>query len=81
MVRSYDFQLPTDMRETVDVTLAPGAPLTKRKYLINTGIGKATSKHKAGLPSPVGDKIKTPCGKVGFLYMQVKDGELEIIPP
>ena len=56
MGRSYDFQLPPDMRETVDVTLARGAPQAKRKYLANVGISGPKNKHKAGLPAPVGQK-------------------------
>ena len=57
MGQSYEFQLLHEMRDTIDVTLAPGAPEAKRKYLVNIEAGGPTTKEKPGLSLPTGDKI------------------------
>jgi len=80
--RPYDFQLPPDMRATVDATLAPDAPQARRKYLVNIGVGGEGAKRKPGLPSAVGPVITAAFKKVGFLYKQVDNkGNLKNMPP
>ena len=46
----YELVLDQEMRDAIEVTLAPGALEANRKYLINVGL------NKQGLPLPVGKK-------------------------
>ena len=78
--RSYDFMLKGDMRKAVDDTLAPGAPMANRKYLVDGGVERLNN-DKAGLPLPVGTKIRDAFKKVGFIYMTGKKGSLQPTSP
>jgi hypothetical protein len=76
MGQPYEFQLPQEMRDAINVTLAPGAPEANRKYLVNIGVGELTHKERSGLPLPVGDKIKKGFKAAGLIYKKPKKGVL-----
>jgi hypothetical protein len=67
----YEFQLEKEVRDAIEVTLAPGAPEANRPYLLNIGVDKE------GRPEPVGKKIKLGFTKAGLIYKKVKSGELK----
>jgi hypothetical protein len=46
----YEFDLDQEMRDAIEVTLAPEATKAKRKYILDIGVDKE------GLPEPVGKK-------------------------
>ncbi len=77
----YDFLLKGDVKQAVDVTLAPGAPEAGRKWLVGVGVGGPKHKTKAGLPLPVGSKISAAFRKVGLTYMTGRSGELKSTAP
>ena len=75
MGQPYEFKLPHEMRDAIDVTLAPGVPEAKRKYLMNIGVGKA------GLPEPVGDKVERGFMAAGLIYKQPNKRVLADLTP
>jgi hypothetical protein len=79
--RPYDFSLKGDVRRTVDITLAPGAPEAKRNWLISVGIRGPKHQDRVGLPLPAGSKISGAFRKAGLVYMSGKSGQLKPTSP
>ena len=76
MGQPYEFHLPQEMRDAIDVTLAQGALEAIRKYLVNIGVGEPTHKERPGLSLPVGDKIKKGFKAARLIYKKPKKGVL-----
>jgi hypothetical protein len=73
MRRPYDFQLKDmpEVKAIVDETLAPGHPESKRKWLVDAGVGGEKNQTRSNTPKPVSSIIGNVFADAGLLFTQL----------